>query len=273
MDAILESNKSYIEPKPPSLLLAYDVSRGYSKTPRAHTRDMVADGITGNGLAVYHAIADRQVGTRGNSGEYFRSNESLAEETGVGVSTVRRWLAILKKSGYISIWRVNGGRRMRVCTKVSSPASTQPLTSEHKNAHERAPYKENNIKKTTQQQKVCVSSFSDESKSLFGEFRLGKLVASFDLERVERGIQAYEAQDKSSIRNPIAWLTRAIGESWEPKQVLAKGGKFTESAIDHLNIIESYQSASFENAEQVKHYRAQGIDDMRLAFKIYKGKI
>tara|TARA_R110000851_G_scaffold118258_2_gene245575 strand:+ start:11886 stop:12695 length:810 start_codon:yes stop_codon:yes gene_type:complete len=269
MDAILESNKSNTATKPHSLLLATDV-RAFSTVPTAHVRDLVADGITGNGLAVYFAIADRQVN---KSGEYFRSNESLAEETGVGVSTVRRWLAILKKSGYISIWRVNGGRRMRVCTKVSSPASTQPLTSEHKNAHERAPYKENNIKKTTQQQKVCVSSFSDESKSLFGEGALRKLVASFDLERVERGIQAYEAQDKSSIRNPIAWLTRAIRDGWQPKQVLAKGGKFTESAIDHLNIIESYQLASLENADTVKHYKAQGLDDMRLAFKIYKGKI
>jgi hypothetical protein len=268
MDAILESNKSYIEPKPPSLLLASDV-RAFSTVPTAHVRDLVADGIQGNGLAVYFAIADRQVN---KSGEYFRSNESLAEETGLKVRTVQSWISKLRKKQYLHVWYINGGRRMRISTKVQAVAPphathrTPPCTQLH-------PYKENNIKKTTQQQKVCVSSFSDESKSLFGEFRLGKLVASFDLERVERGIQAYEAQDKSSIRNPIAWLTRAIGESWEPKQVLAKGGKFTESAIDHLNIIESYQSASFENAEQVKHYRAQGIDDMRLAFKIYKGKI
>ena len=100
-----------------------------------------------------------------------------------------------------------------------------------------------------------------------------ELVASFGLERVERGIQAYESQEKNSVRNPAGWLRIAVQKEYPPKQVLAKGGKFTESAIEHLNIIESYQSASLENAEQVKHYKAQGIDDMRLAFKIYKGKI
>ena len=268
MDAILESNKSNTEVKPHSLLLASDV-RAFSTVPTAHVRDLVADGIQGNGLAVYFAIADRQVN---KSGEYFRSNESLAEETGLKVRTVQSWISKLRKKQYLHVWYINGGRRMRISTKVQAVAP-QHATSDTPACTQLHPYKENNIKKTTQQEKVCVSSFSDESKSLFGEFRLGKLVASFGLERVERGIQAYEAQDKSSIRNPTAWLTRAIGESWEPKQVLAKGGKFTESAIDHLNIIESYQSASLENAEQVKHYKAQGIDDMRLAFKIYKGKI
>ncbi len=269
MDAILESNKSNTEVKPHSLLLASDV-RAFSTVPTAHVRDLVADGITGNGLAVYFAIADRQVN---KSGEYFRSNESLAEETGLKESTVRKWLAKLQKARYLKKWYVNGGRRMQIRTKVCYPDSGGVLPSEQSSATQIAPYKENNIKKTTQQQKVCVSSFSDESKSLFGEGSLRKLVASFDLERVERGIQAYEAQDKSSIRNPIAWLTRAIRDGWQPKQVLAKGGKFTESAIEHLNIIESYQSASLENADTVKHYRAQGLDDMRLAFKIYKGKI
>ena len=268
MDAILESNKSNTATKPHSLLLATDV-RAFSTVPTAHVRDLVADGITGNGLAVYFAIADRQVN---KSGEYFRSNESLAEETGLKVRTVQSWISKLRKKQYLSVWYINGGRRMRISTKVQAVAPqhatscTPPCTQLH-------PYKENNIKKTTQQQKVCVSSFSDESKSLFGEGTLRKLVASFDLERVERGLQAYEAQDKSSIRNPIAWLTRAIRDGWQPKQVLAKGGKFTESAIDHLNIIESYQLASLENADTVKHYKAQGLDDMRLAFKIYKGKI
>jgi hypothetical protein len=268
MDAILESNKSNTEVKPHSLLLATDV-RAFSTVPTAHVRDLVADGITGNGLAVYFAIADRQVN---KSGEYFRSNESLAEETALSVRTVQSWISKLRKKQYLSVWYINGGRRMRISTRVQAVAPTH-ATHRTPPCDQLHPYKENNIKKTTQQQKVCVSSFSDESKSLFGEGALRKLVASFDLERVERGIQAYEAQDKSSIRNPIAWLTRAIRDGWQPKQVLAKGGKFTESAIEHLNIIESYQLASLENADTVKHYRAQGIDDMRLAFKIYKGKI
>jgi hypothetical protein len=268
MNAILESNKSNPTPERPSLLLASDV-RAFSTVPTAHVRDLVADGITGNGLAVYFAIADRQVN---KSGEYFRSNESLAEETGLKVRTVQSWISKLRKKQYLHVWYINGGRRMRISTKVQAVAPKH-ATSDTQACNQLHPYKENNIKKTTQQQKVCVSSFSDENTSLFGEGSLRKLVASFDLGRVERGLQAFEAQDSSTIRNPIAWLTKAIRDGYQPKAVQAKGGKFTESALDHLNIIEPYQRSSKDNADRVEYYKQQGLSDSRIAFKIYKGKI
>jgi len=47
-----------------SLRLANDNVRAYSTVPTAHVRDMVADGITGNGIVIYKAIADRQVPAR-----------------------------------------------------------------------------------------------------------------------------------------------------------------------------------------------------------------
>lgn len=267
-NAVLASDQSDTETCTSSLCLASDV-RGYSTTPTAHVRDLVADGITGNGLAVYFAIADRQVY---KSGEYFRSNESLAEETGLKVRTVQSWISKLRKKQYLHVWYINGGRRMRISTKVQAVApphatsDTPPCTQLH-------PYKENNIKKTTQQQKVCVSSISLSKKhsSSFGEGGIRKLVAAFGIERVERGLLAWDAEDHMKIRNPIAWLTRAVKDDYEPRTAQRVGRAFPKSSFEHDRIIKEYIQE--HGKEKCLDLSANGLPRERIAYKIFVGKI
>lgn len=265
-NALLESNTGHTAPQPNSLRLANDVKRGYSKCPTAHVRDLVADGITGNGLAVYFAIADRQTK---RDGEYFRSNERLAEETGVSVRTVQTWVSKLKKSGYLSIWYVNGGRRMRVLTRVRAVAP-QDATTRTSRRDESHPYKVNNIKKTTQQ--LC-ASFSQEYRVLFGDGVLGELVDTFGIEKVERGLSAWGVGERSKIRNPIGWLSKAIREGWEPKQDRAVASKFTESPFDHQKIVNEYAAKSKANKDTVSTLMGEGLAIGRIAHRIWVGKI
>ena len=268
MDALLVKNYSDTETQPNSLRLANDV-RAFSTVPTAHVRDLVADGIQGNGLAVYFAIADRQVD---KDGEYFRSNKSLAEETGLKERTVQRCVSKLRKKQYLSVWYINGGRRMRISTKVS-PATPQHATSDTPTRHQRHPYKENNIKKTTQTKNACVSSISLSKKqaSSFGEKDIQKLVASFGLERVERGLLAWDAADQATIRTPIKWLTSAIKEDYEPRTATTAGQKFTESVFDHMRIVQEYRAESQENAVRVDDLIADGLQESRIAYKIWAG--
>ena len=275
-NAVLEQNYSNSETQPNSLSLANDVKRGYSKTPTAHVRDMVADGIKGNGLAVYFAIADRQVTSKG---EYFRSNESLAEETGLKVRTVQNWISRLRKKQYLAVWYINGGRRMRISTKVQAVAP-QHATSDTPTCNQLHPYKENNIKKTTQQKKaaplgdVSSISLSEENRVLFGEGSLNRLVASFGKRRVQQGLLAWDAEDQSTIRNPMGWLSDAVKNNYKPRTAASLGQQFpNEDVFEHDRIIRQYMKKGSKNVDTVNGLVEQGIEEGRIAYKIWVGKI
>ena len=95
MNALLAKTSSDPQTNPDShsvhlLRLAGDENvSNYSTTPTAHVRDLVAAGIKPAGLAVYFAIADRQMTAKG---EYFRSNQMLADETGLSLKWVKKQL-------------------------------------------------------------------------------------------------------------------------------------------------------------------------------------
>ena len=199
----------------PRLAIDQDVS-GFSTTPTAHVRDLVSAGIKPAGLAVYFAIADRQMTSKG---QYFRSNKSLADETGLKTSTVRKWIALLKKNGYLETWKINGGRRMRALTKVRYPDSKQVLPSEQSSATQIAPYKENNKKKTLQP--MCVFSSSllgDREDRVLWEGSIERLTATYGEEAVIRGLSVYDSRDPKTIDNPIGFLTKAIKLKWLPSK-------------------------------------------------------
>ena len=261
--AVLASNTGDPEVERSSLRLADDMKRGYSTTPTAHVRDLVADGIKGNGLAVYFAIADRQVS---NKGEYFRSNESLAEETGISKGNVQKWLSILRKKHYLSVWYINGGRRMRVLTGV--PRGTPTDTEGYSQGD---PYKENNTKKTTQQ--CGVSFLSEKHRVPFGEGSINRLVVSFGLRRVQKGLLAWDAEDHDKIRNPLGWLTRAIKDEYEPRKATRVGQAFPENVFDHDKIIREYVDQSEANANKVHALVSEGVVQSRVAYKIWSSKI
>ena len=214
---------------------------------------------------MYFAIADRQATAEG---EYFRSNERLAEETGASVRTVQSWISKLRKKRYISVWYVNAGRRMRVHTRVR-PVAPPHATHRTPPCDQSHPYKENNIKKTTQQ--LCVS-FSDKHRALFGEKALSKLVAAFNVERVERGLLAWDA-NPTSVSNPVGWLNRAIRDGWEPRTAKKTSDKFTESLIDHQKIIRDYEAKSKANCDTVAGLMHEGLAIGRIAHRIWVGKI
>tara|TARA_R110000824_G_scaffold401762_1_gene615167 strand:+ start:16287 stop:17039 length:753 start_codon:yes stop_codon:yes gene_type:complete len=249
--------------------------RGYSTTPTAHVRDLVADGIKGNGLAVYFAIADRQVYDKVTKakGEYFRSNESLAEEAGLSKRTVGRWISVLKNKGYLSVWYANGGRRMRVLTKIGTTPVTRGVdTSDQEGSHQCLPYKENNIKKTTQQ--MCgVSFLTEKHRVLFGEGSINKLVADFGEDKVRGGLLAFDAENQDKIHNPIGWLTRAIKDDYEPRTATAKAERFTEDTFEHHRIIKDYSQMSEANAATVEKLIKQGKDEGIIAYKIWSNKL
>jgi len=114
-NAVLGSYTGHTQVEPHSLRLADDVKRGYSTTPTAHARDMRSDGLSATAHLVYTAIANRQTHKQG---ECFRSNAGIAEELRIHKKSVSRCISALKNKGYLSIWFVNGGRRMRVSTRV-----------------------------------------------------------------------------------------------------------------------------------------------------------
>ena len=166
---------------------------------------------------------------------------------------------------------VNGGRRIRALTRVRTIAPkgattrTQPCEPSH-------PYKENNIKKTTQQ--MCgVSFLTEKHRVLFGEGSINKLVAEFGEDKVRSGLLAFDAEDQAKIRNPIGWLTRAIKDGYEPRTATAKSEKFTESAFDHHRIIRDYSEMSEANAATVEKLIKQGKDEGIIAFKIWSNKL
>ena len=219
MNALLAKTDSNTQTVPDcnsdSLRLAIDDNvSGYSTTPTAHVRDLVAAGIKPAGCLVYFAIADRQMRAKG---EYFRSNEKLAEETGYSLKWVKKQLRELKKLGYIQVWYVKGGRRMRVLStprevySVPHPRGTQYPTD-----------KENNTKKTTQQVCDSFSSFEErKDKDVWGG-ALERLAAAHGIASVVRGLSVYDSYDPNKIDTPIAFLTDAITKNWKPAKAKKK---------------------------------------------------
>ena len=183
----------------------------WSTTPTAHVRDLVAAGIKPAGLAVYFAIADRQMTAKG---QYFRSNERLAEETGLSVRTVSRQIALLKKSKMITVFYVNKQRRMRVLTtpSVSIPLDTSGVAPRHQCLTD----KENSKKKTTQPLCVFSASLQDREDGVLWGGALERLAATHGEEAVMRGLSVYDSYDPKTIDKPIGFLTKAIELKWEP---------------------------------------------------------
>ena len=211
-----------------SLRLAIDDNvSGYSTTPTAHVRDLVAAGIKPAGCMVYFAIADRMMTSKG---EYFRSNEKLAEETGLAARTVSRHIGLLKSAGYLSVFYVNKQRRLRIL--ATPPVTRGVATSDVPPSHQRLPDKENYTKKTTQP-KVCVSfsSLLEETFQAVLEERkdkdvwggaLERLAAAHGIVPVVRGLSVYDSYVPKKIDNPVAFLTKAITQKWKPAKAKKK---------------------------------------------------
>ena len=200
-----------------NLRLADDVSRGYSKCPTAHAKDMRADGLTAAAIMIYTAISDVQ---RHENGEFFRSNAGLAKDLILHKNTISRSIAELKAKGYLKIWFINGGRRMRALTLVSRGVSAGAEGGKQ----QRVPYKENNKKKTTQP--LCVFSASlssrDREDGVLWGGALERLAATHGEEAVMRGLSVFDSHDPKTIDNPVGFLTKAIELKWEPAKSKTK---------------------------------------------------
>jgi len=270
-NALLVSNENNTTHSSSSLRLTNDVKRYYSTTPTAHIRDLQADGVSASAQRVYIAIADRQTK---QFGECFRSNAAIGEELGLHKNTVSRAIAQLKAKNYLSVWYVNGGRRMRVLTLVRRGVSA----GSEGGKPQRVPDKENNIKKTTQQEKT-VCAFLESFRELLGG-QLDRLVSQYGENAVRHGLEAWKLTDQSRVDNSIGWITDAIKHRYPARP--AKPAKFSQSIIDQEKIIYEYAGKSPENAKKVKTlyddfeakngYTGSTITTS-IAHKIYKGKI
>ena len=228
MNALLAKNTDYPQTTPFSggvhpVRLAVDENvNHWSTTPTAHVRDLVAAGIKPAGLAVYFAIADRQMTAKG---QYFRSNERLAEETGLSTRTVSRQVALLKQSKMITVFYVNKQRRLRVLTTPSVSIPTTPVargvdTSGVTPRHQCLTDKENSKKENNTTKKLCVFSASlssrDREDGVLWGGALERLAATYGEEAVIRGLSVYDSKDPKTVDNPVGFLTKAIKLKWEP---------------------------------------------------------
>ena len=259
-NALLASDEDHIEVDAPSLCLSGDMKRGYSTTPIAHLRDLQEDGLSATAQRVYVAIAQRQISLKG---QCFRSNAGLGEELGVHRNTISRSIAQLRAKNYLTIWYINGGRRMRVLTPMSRGVSAEVKGGKRPCV----PDKENNIKKTTQP-KVCV--FSKKHLSLFGERVIENLVATYDSDRVMRGLQVFDQQKDGTVRNNVAWLTKAIKDDFEPSN---KADRFPECPFSQTKIIDSYLAENPDKSVTIRDMIEKGLSEGRIAYKIWAGKV
>jgi hypothetical protein len=93
------------------------------------------------------------------------------------------------------------------------------------------------------------------------------------VKRVERGLLAFDAANKATIDNPIGWLKKAIVGNWKPKKASATVKPFTESAFDHRAIINKYRELSNTNEATITKLLDSGLDEGRIAYRIWKGTI
>lgn len=269
MNALLVKNNDNTQNNEPSLRMA-DTPITYSTNPHTVVRQLRADGLGWLAIGVYIAIADRQMSL---GGEFFRSNQALAEELKVHRSTIVKAIRELIENDYISKWYVNGNRRMRV--KVRGFHSTHPRVRETPPLNPiESTDKENNIKKTQQ----TPLSFSSAHIERFGLGFLEGLAAGHGSDRVMASLQAYEKADKTKIRNSKAWLTDACKKEYKPSNA-QKPKRFPECTLEHENIIKAYQSQSKDNADEIfrlfsaieqKHGYLDSGEVSKIAHKIWR---
>ena len=131
------------------------------------------------------------------------------------------------------------------------------------------PYKENNIKKTTQQ--VCV--FSGKHRALMGEDSLERLLDKYGESSVRQGLAVCDSYDPGELDNPVGFLTRAIREKWKPKKATKQQSTFSECSFDHERIIESYIQADPSHKAIVDELMDKGTSEGLVAYKIWSHKI
>ena len=267
-NAVLVEDSNNTRADEPSLCLADDMKRGYCSCPVAHSRDMQADGISVSAQRVYTAISQRQQTLKG---ECFRSNAGLGEELGLHRVTVSKAIQELKAKNYLSVWFVNGGRRLRVLVPALRGGSHHTSGGKSQDCTDN----ENNKKKTTQPKK-CVFSFSEKDRALFGGV-LEELVASHSVDDVMRGIRVVEATDNP--RNPQGLLKDAVRNNWQPTKKKAEA--FPTSLFDHDKIIHNYLATNPDKVGLINSLRSDGLDEGRvesaitssIAYKIWADKI
>ena len=264
-NAVLVEGNSDPRADEPSLCLADDMKRGYSTCPVAHSRDMHADGISVSAQRVYTAIAQRQQTLKG---ECFRSNAGLGDEIGYHPVTVSKAIQELKAKNYLSVWFVNGGRRLRVLVPALRGVSPHTALGKSQDCTDN----ENNKRKTTQQCDV----FSDDHRALFGGV-LEELVASHSVDDVMRGIRVVEATDNP--RNPQGLLKKAVRNNWQPPKKKAEA--FPTSLFDQEKIIQNYLATNPDKLGLINSLRSDGLAEGRvesaitssIAYKIWTKKI
>ena len=269
MDAVLVKNNDNTQDNEPSLRLADDVKRGYSKTPTAHLRDMQSDGVSATAQRVYIAIAQRQKGGRG---ECFRSNAGLGDELGLHRVTVSKAIKELKEKNYLSVWFVYGNRRLRVLVEGLRGVSPTTKGVKSRDCTDKS--------LVINQEQQTALSFSSEHIERFGLGFLEGLVAAHDSDRVMGGLQAYDKADKTKIRNSKAWLTDACKNEYKPSNS-QKPKPFPECTLEHENIIKAYKSKSKDNADEIfrlfsaieqKHGYLDSGEVSRIAHRIWRAE-
>jgi hypothetical protein len=120
---------------------------------------------------------------------------------------------------------------------------------------------------------VSSISLSEKHTSLFGEGGIRKLVTTFGVERVERGLLAWDAEDQAKIRNPMGWLTRAVKDDYEPRKATRAGQPFTEDTFEHDRIIKVFMQEGAANVDKVNSLIEQGKPENIIAFKIWSNKL
>ena len=258
--AILEPLEGDPQTTSNGLRLADDDVIPYSTNPTTVIRQMRAEGLTWLECGVYQHIADRQWN---KDGECWQGNTAIGKDLSITAGTVSRAINKLKRAGYLSVRWSETGRRMRVQTRGFA------RTDQGACAYAQ-PYKENNTKKTTQQE-VCV--FSDKHRALMGEDSLDRLLDKYGESSVRQGLAVCDSYDPGELENPVGFLTRAIRENWKPKKATKQQTTFSECAFDHARIIESFIQADPGHRAIVDELLDKGTSEGLVAYKIWSKKI
>ena len=232
----------------------------YSTNPTTVVRQMRSEGLTWLECGVYQHIADRQWN---KDGQCWQGNTAIGKDLSITAGTVSRAINKLKRAGYVAVWWSETGRRMRVQNKGFARTDKEACAYA-------LPYKEDNTKKTTQQD-VCV--FSNEHRALMGKESLNRLSKKFGEKSVHQGLAVCDSYGPGELDNPVGFLTRAIREKWKPKQATKQQTKFSECAFEHARIIESFIEADPSHHAIVDKLLVDGTSEGLVAFKIWSKKI
>ena len=258
--AILEPLEGDPQTSSNGLRMADDDVIPYSTNPTTVIRQMRSEGLTWLECGVYQHIADRQWN---KDGQCWQGNTAIGKDLSITRGSVSKAINKLKRAGYLSVWWSETGRRMRVQTRGVA------RTNQGGSAYA-PPYKEDNIKKTTQQE-VCV--FSNDHRALMGVESLNRLAKKFGESSVLQGLAVCDSYAPGELENPVGFLTRAIREKWKPKKATKQQTTFSECAFDHERIIESYIQADPSHQAIVDELLVKGTSEGLVAFKIWEKKI